>query len=334
MMRAAVIDGPHSASVVSLARPERGPGEVLIAVDYVGLCGTDLELLHGTSPYIADGRVTYPHRFGHEWVGTVRSCCPSVPDLQEGEVVTGSTMIHCQSCRSCASGRRNLCTSLKEVGLYGWPGAASELLTMPRHTLVSLGRPPGGAQPAHVLIEPLVTVLEAVRHAELSPRDRVLVIGAGTIGGLAVAVLSGYPVTVDVVEPGSIAHLAPGSFRHHFPTADDATGRYDVVFECSGAPGALGAAITHLRPGGQCLLVGVSAYPEQVDPGLIALDGIRITGVRHGVDHYPQAVAMFADLAGTLGGFIDEVIPLTEVKRAFHSLAHRGSRPKVVIGLG
>ncbi|BAW08234.1 alcohol dehydrogenase catalytic domain-containing protein [Nocardia seriolae] len=331
-MRAAVIKGPNTAAVVRLPHPEPGPSEVLVGVDYVGLCGTDLELLHGTSQYLTDGRSAFPHRFGHEWVGTVRAVGEQVTDLAPGAVVTGCTMLCCQSCRACASGRRNLCSALKEVGLYGWAGAAAELLVMPRPAVVSLGG--GHSQPAHVLIEPLVTVLEALEVATLAPGDEVLVTGAGTIGSLAVAVLSRYPVLVDVVEPGpNIGHLPVDSYRKRFTGIDQVTGRYDVVFECSGAPGVLGAAMRLLHAGGQCLVVGVSPSPEEVDPGLLALHGIRISGVRHGVDHYARAVALFGELHDSLAALIDEVVPLAEVGRAFDRLAARRDRPKVVLGI-
>ncbi|WP_028477046.1 zinc-binding dehydrogenase [Nocardia sp. CNY236] len=334
-MRAAVIDRPHSATVIDVPPPECGLSEVLIAVGYVGLCGTDLELLHGTAQYLADGRAGFPHRFGHEWVGTVRSAGAQVTDLAPGEIVTGSTMLCCQSCRECLSGRRNLCSALKEVGLYGWTGAAAELLTMPRHAVISLGSGRARPLPAHVLIEPLVTVLEAIEAADLEPGDEVLVIGAGTMGSLAAAVLSRYPVTADIAEPGSnTAHLVAGSYRTRFLSAEAAGSSYDVVLECSGAPGALGTAVRRLRPGGRCLVVGVSPQPEAVLPASIALNGIQIAGVRHGVDQYARAVALFDDLSGMLTPMIDAVVPLAEVGRAFELLAGRRARPKVVIGIG
>ncbi|MES5823331.1 alcohol dehydrogenase catalytic domain-containing protein [Streptomyces sp. RG80] len=329
-MRAAVIDKPHTATLVETARPAAGPGEVLVRIAYVGLCGSDLELLHGTSPYLADGRAAFPHRFGHEWVGTVEEFGAGVTGLRHGEVVTGSTMIPCQSCRSCASGHRNLCTELREVGLYGWAGAAAEYLVMPRHALVPFGPGTERPRPEHVLVEPLVTVLEAVRAADPRPGDQVLIVGAGTMGSLAAAVLARYPVTVDIAEPGGVGHLPPDSHRDRFTRTADAPTGYDLVLECSGAPGTLTAALDRVRPGGLCLLVGVPTSTETVDPGRIALNGIRIAGVRHGVDHYARAVALVDELAS---GLVDQVIPLDEVARAFDVLQHGRTRPKVVLSL-
>jgi threonine dehydrogenase-like Zn-dependent dehydrogenase len=251
-----------------------GADDVVVAVSYVGLCGTDLELLHGTSSYLIEGKTSFPHHFGHEWVGVVQQTGAGVHDLAIGDAVTGSTMIFCQSCTACGSGRRNQCSNLREVGLYEHGGAAAEFLVMPRRALVSLGHVP--TEPEHVLIEPLVTVLEAVDAASVSPGDRVLVIGAGTVGSLSVAMLSRYPVTVDVLEPRSIGHLGPSAIAHSFTNAGALAGPYDVVVEASGGGGALSTAIGALRPGGKCILVGVAAHSESIDPGVIALTGISI----------------------------------------------------------
>lgn len=102
-MRAAVIDAPNSLAIVEVDTPEVSADGVLIRVAYVGLCGTDLELLHGTSPYLLDGRARYPHSFGHEWVGVVEAVGAGVGDIEQGEVVTGSTMLFCQHCPECCA---------------------------------------------------------------------------------------------------------------------------------------------------------------------------------------------------------------------------------------
>jgi 2-desacetyl-2-hydroxyethyl bacteriochlorophyllide A dehydrogenase len=330
-MRAALIDAPNSVSVVEMERPNIGQDDVLVRVSYLGLCGTDLELLHGTSSYLADGRASYPHHFGHEWVGTVEDAGPGVRDLARGDAVTGSTMIFCQSCEACGSGRRNQCTDLREVGLYGHAGAAAEFLVMPRRAVVAVGT--ASPEPAQVLIEPLVTVLEAVDSARITPGDRVLVVGAGTIGSLAVALLARYPITVDVLDPRPSDHLDTATVHTSATSAGELTGRYDVVIEASGGSGALGTAVDMLRPGGTCVLVGVAAQSERIDPGYVALSGISIVGVRHGVDHYRSAVALYPSIRPALTALIDGVVPLTDVKTAFTRLEGRRSRPKVVVSL-
>ena len=88
-------------------------------------CGTDLELYDGTSNYLRRGLTEYPHHYGHEWVGVIETPPQTVhgTQLKPGAVVTGSTMIPCLTCDFCQCGRRNLCTNLREVGLYKHGGA-------------------------------------------------------------------------------------------------------------------------------------------------------------------------------------------------------------------
>ena len=329
-MRAAVIDAPYSVRVVEVPAPASGPQDVLVRIAYLGLCGTDLELLHGTSPYLRDGRARHPHIFGHEWVGVVEAVGSGVTAIARGEVVTGSTMLCCQQCPSCAAGRRNRCRRLREVGLYDHPGAAAEFLSVPSNAVASFG--PCTPLPAHVLVEPMVTVLEGLDAACVRPGDRVLVIGAGTIGSLAVLLLASPTIAVDVVEPRPVEHLDPAIYRHHhtMPQGVD----YDVVVEASGAPGALRDAISALRPGGACVLVGVALEPEAINIGAVALAGIRIIGVRHGIDHYGRGVALFATLAGALDRLVERVVPLECVAEAFDLLEGPRTRPKVVISVG
>lgn len=329
-MRAAILREPSAVAVENVDTPEPTATDVLVRVRYVGLCGTDLELLHGTSPYLADGRSRYPHSFGHEWVGVVEEVGSAVDDVEKGETVTGSTMLFCRHCAECSAGRRNLCHRLREIGLYGHPGAAAEYLVMPRSAVVSFGYVEPA--PAHVLIEPMVTVLEGLHAAPVAAGDRVLVVGAGTIGSLAVTLLSG-TATVDIADPRPVGHLDRNLYRHRYEAVPEPGAGYDVVVEASGASGTLAAAVAALRPGGTCLLLGVSVSPETLAPGLIALSGIRIVGVRHGVDHYPRAVSLFDELADVVGNLVDSVVPLADVDRAFNLLGGARDRPKVVISL-
>ena len=212
MMKASFITGIRSAEMREIedAQPQH-PDETLIRVAYAGICGTDLELYDGTSNYLRRGLTEYPHHYGHEWVGVIETPPQTVhgTQLKPGAVVTGSTMIPCLICDFCQRGRRNLCTNLREVGLYEHGGAAAQKLVMPAHVLTFIDDGPGAEpHPEYILIEPLVTVLEGLAKATPEPGDRVLVLGGGTIGTLAALVLGQYPVEVAVVDPSQPVHLA------------------------------------------------------------------------------------------------------------------------------
>ena len=137
-MKASFITGIRSAEARDIkdAHPQH-PDEALIRVAHAGICGTDLELYDGTSNYLRRGLTEYPHHYGHEWVGVIETPPQTAhgTQLKPGAVVTGSTMIPCLTCDFCQRGRRNLCTSLREVGLYEHGGAAAQKLVMPAHVL-------------------------------------------------------------------------------------------------------------------------------------------------------------------------------------------------------
>ena len=177
MMKASFITGIRSAEMREIedAQPQH-PNETLIRVAYAGICGTDLELYDGTSNYLRRGLTEYPHHYGHEWVGVIETPPQTAHDsrLKTGAVVTGSTMIPCLICDFCQRGRRNLCTNLREVGLYEHGGAAAQKLVMPAHVLTVIDDGSGAEpHPEYILIEPLVTVLEGLAKATPEPGDKI-----------------------------------------------------------------------------------------------------------------------------------------------------------------
>lgn len=308
--------------------------EALIRIAYVGLCGSDLELYHGTSKYLRAGQTTYPHHFGHEWVGTIEEppTGPNAHHLKRGMVVTGSTMLSCLTCTACRSGYKNLCLRVREVGLYNHAGAAAELLTMPAPSLTVLDDTDSAKpRPGHVLVEPLVTVLEGVAKLCPSPGNRILVIGGGTMGSLAALVLASYPVEIVILDPASPPHLARLGIKTITNLLGAGDELYDAVWECSGAQSATEEALTHLKVGGCAVFIGVPSAGTRLNVSELALNGQSILGIRHGVDHYPAAAEFIRQRPQQIDQLVDRVYPLTEVSAAFDRLEQSRERPKVVL---
>jgi 2-desacetyl-2-hydroxyethyl bacteriochlorophyllide A dehydrogenase len=326
-MTALAIAEPGRLDRISLPMPDPSEGEVLIRPRYVGLCGTDLELWHGTASYFRDGRATHPHVFGHEWWGHV---------VGDNSAVVGHTMVSCGLCVRCLRGRRQLCQRMSEVGLYARQGAAAQYIRMPAHAVTRL--PDTLAQPWAVLVEPAVTVVEALTRAGCDPADRVAVVGTGTIGLLAVQLAAARGGLVDAIgidEAGLKLATQCGAATAYF-TDDAPSGDYSLVVEASGAASAFRHCLQLVEDGGRVALVGVANEPvEGVIPGEIALRGITVHGIRHGLDHYEQTVALFADQVFDARGLVAEIVPVTEAERAFELLAHgRSGPPKVILDLG
>lgn len=185
-MRRLMITGPGSAEIVRVPDPERLPGMILVAPLRVGVCATDRELFEGTLVHLRSGIAKYPITPGHEWVGRVLSSDES--RLPVGSLVVGECSIGCGRCVACTAGSYHLCPDRAETGIIRRDGALSEVMSFPAasaHVVPDAVRLEDAA-----LIEPTAVAYRAIRRLDPSPRSRVLVLGAGTLGHLAGALLS------------------------------------------------------------------------------------------------------------------------------------------------
>src|SRR4051794_18456473 len=118
-MRAFVLDAPGRCSVREVQAPVAGPGEVVVDVERVGVCGTDVEFFTGEMAYLVEGDAAYPMRLGHEWAGTVASVGDGVDPAWLGRRVMGDTMLGCRTCRRCGRGHQHVCAYRQEGGVRG-----------------------------------------------------------------------------------------------------------------------------------------------------------------------------------------------------------------------
>jgi 2-desacetyl-2-hydroxyethyl bacteriochlorophyllide A dehydrogenase len=335
-MTAVAIEAPGRVGLGSRPIPPEAPGNVLVETSFVGLCGTDLELLHGTASYLREGMTRYPLVFGHEWSGRVAAVGPGVSNVAPGDRVVGQTMVPCGLCPMCRRGRRSLCGRLLEVGLYGLPGAAARYIRMPASSLTAL---PEEISDLHgTFVEPAVTVVGAFDRISCRLDDRVAVVGTGTIGLLAVQLATRMAGTVDAIgidDAGLPLAQQLGARQVLRPEAAHASA-YSVVIEASGSAAAFIRCLELLEPGGRAAIVGVANEPiNTLIPGSLTLRGIEIYGIRHGLDYYDQTIDLFATGVLDPGPLVDAVIPAREASYAFDRLEHgRRGRPKVVLQLG
>ena len=183
-MRAFVVTAPGEYAVQEVPAPDAAPGEAVIAVERVGVCGTDVEFFTGEMAYLHQGHARFPMRLGHEWCGTVTAVGDGADAAWVGRRVMGDTMLGDGVCRRCRRGHQHVCENRQEVGIRaGRPGALAEQLAVP---VSSLHRLPDTVDPVlGALVEPGGNALRSASAAGLQPGDRVLVLGPGTIGLLA-----------------------------------------------------------------------------------------------------------------------------------------------------
>ena len=176
-MKALVFHGPRRLAWEEWPEPEPAPGEVVIAVRAVGICGSDLHGYTGES-----ARRTAPLVMGHEFTGEVLSVPAGTPGIAVGDRVVARPFIHCGECEFCRSGRANLCRARRYIGTT-MHGAMAERVAVPLDNLLPLA--PQTSFALGSLTEPLAVAMHAARQAGELGGKRILVAGGGTIGLLA-----------------------------------------------------------------------------------------------------------------------------------------------------
>src|SRR5262245_39878299 len=267
-MTAAVLHGARDVRVEDYPRPELAPGQALLRVLRVGMCGSDLHYFqHG---YCAGFVPTRPFVLGHELSAEVAAVADDVTGLRPGSRLPVNPARSCGNGEACRGGRRNLCPRTIMLGSASTrpptDGAFAELVAVRADQCHALPETLDDA--AGAMIEPLAVALHAVRRAGALQARRVLVSGAGTIGLLvgatARALGAASVVAMDTARGRRAAAVRLGAAQALDPLdpALSAAARelsrdgFDVVIEAAGAPASLRAAFDLVRPGGTIVQVG------------------------------------------------------------------------------
>ena len=330
-MRAAVWNDQGSLDVVDRPVPQPKPGWVRIAVAAVGICGTDLHFFRGAFPSPAG---LLP---GHEVGGTVDVVGELTGDgarPEPGQAVAIEPLVTCGQCPSCRTGDYTRCPTRTLLGVTSRGGMA-ELMTAPASSIYVLPAGLTGADGA--LVEPLAVCVRGVRRAGVSLGDRVLVLGAGTIGLLSVLAAraaGASQVAVTARHPHQQA-AATGFGATVFASADEAREGLgeswaDVVLETVGgrAP-TLVEAVRLARPGARIGMLGIFEGTTKL-PGLdFSTKELDLVGS----NCYARAGARsdFDVAVGLLSGHVDAVrsvvthrFALVDVNEAFRTAADKG----------
>lgn len=334
-MLAAEYTGDRTITVEEREPEALRPGEVRIAVAYVGICGTDLHVFHGDM----DARVTTPATIGHEMSGTIAEVGPDVEGWAVGDVVTVMPLDWDGTCPACLAGNRHICQNLDFIGIDS-PGALQQLWNVPASTLVRL--PEGVSLRDAALVEPVAVAVHDVRRSELAPGDKAVVIGAGPIGVLiaTVAAAFGADVVVAEIDPNRRAAAEEMGLRTLDPSAVDqvawvnewtgGTGA-DVVFEVSGAAAAVLGATSLAKVRGTLVVVAIHSQPRPIDLHRLFWRELRILGARvYERPDFERAIELVAEGAIPADRLITRVVPLPEVASAFETL-EAGRAMKILV---
>jgi len=277
-MKALVYTQPNEMQILERPYPSLEANEVVLKIESVGICGSDMHAFHGHDPRRKPGLV-----LGHEFAGTVEET--SSPLFSKGQRVTGNPLITCGHCEYCLQGRNNLCANRTMVGMTR-PGAFAQYMSIPASSLIAI--PNGLGVDAAALTEPAATAVHAIN---LSMRAlqrpiqecRVLVLGGGAIGMLSALLLKHYGVgdlTVAEVNPLRRKALEKHAVCNTINPIDEQPpeNAYEFVMDCVGAAVTRNTALAAVKPGGVVMHVGLQDWASEIDMRKLTLAEITLLG--------------------------------------------------------
>ncbi|MBL8930750.1 MAG: alcohol dehydrogenase catalytic domain-containing protein [Kineosporiaceae bacterium] len=333
-----VVVSRQGIEVVRAQVPTPLPGQVQVRSVAVGICGSDTHAAHGRHPFIP-----MPYHPGHEVIGVVSALGEGVTTVAVGDRVTVEPDLPCWSCKMCTSGRQNLCENLQFFGC-GWEqGGMADYFTVPANRLHAI--PDGMDDRTAALIEPLSTPVHAVRIAGDVAGRAVVILGAGTIGLLVLAVVrahgAGRVVVTDVLAAKRDRARQLGADAVVDAAASDAADQVrsalgesaDVVFDCVAVEPTVRQAIMMASKGGTVVVVGVPAADVSVPLAIVQDHQVRIQGsATYLPEDYAESIALLASGAVPVEQIVTRIRPVEEVAAAFEDSVS-GEQIKVLIGM-
>jgi L-iditol 2-dehydrogenase len=329
-MKVLRLHGSHDVRLHQEPLPVPQPGEALLHISVVGICGSDLHWFSETS--IGDAKLAHPLVLGHEFAAVTES----------GERVAVDPAIPCGRCEFCRRGHPNLCPDILFAGHGAVDGAMREAMAWDEKCLFSL--PDSLSDEDGAMLEPLGVAIHAADLAHLKPGMAVGVFGCGPIGLLIIrlAKLSGVldviatdklPWRVDAAKAYGANHICMVEDRldsDFMRTATNGRG-VDIAFEVAGDQSAVEDAFAAVLPGGKVILTGIPGDDRTAFPASVARrKGLTIKMVRRMKHTYPRAIALVSQGLVDVRSLVTHRFPLERAAEAF-VVAERREGLKVVI---
>ncbi|MDJ0784023.1 MAG: alcohol dehydrogenase catalytic domain-containing protein [Desulfosarcinaceae bacterium] len=308
-MKSAVLVAPNDITIKETPTPTTGPGEVLIQPTLAGVCGSDFALYRGKFG------VPLPVIPGHEAVGRVAEVGEGVANVAPGQRVVVQPNFPCRTCPVCVGGNENVCPAKIRLGI-DTDGVFAKYAAVPADFVWPL--PDQLPDDAAVLIEPMAVALQALNLAAPRPGQRVLVLGCGVIGSLALqlALDRGARVTACDIVPEKLRLAEDLGADEAFVATNPPSGashRFDRIIEASGAPDALAQATRLAAPAGHIVLLGLPGkdHPLALDP--IVRKGLKIHGSMIYRNEFPVVIETLAQGRIRTGVLVSRRLALEEL---------------------
>ena len=317
-MKALLLHEPEFASVESVPEPVRQPGEALLRVRRVGLCGSDLNSYRGRNPM-----VSYPRILGHEIAATIVEIDEGHAPFAVGMDVTVSPYTSCGGCASCLRGRGNACQFNQTFGVQR-DGALAEYLCVPVDRLY----PARLDLKSLCLVEPLTVGFHATARGRVTKTDTVAVIGCGGVGLGAVAAAAyrgAKTIAVDLDDQKlAIAQQAGAQYTIHsqqqnlHEALQEFTGGRgpDVIVEAIGTPATFRAAVEEVAFTGRVVYIGYAKEPVSYETRLFVQKELDILGSRNAQpEDFRDVIRMLETGGFPVNAAVSATVPLADAPR-------------------
>ncbi len=339
-MKQAVMTAPGVIEQRQVALPIPGPCELLVRIQRIGVCGSDIHVYHGLHPY-----THYPVVQGHEVAGTVAGWGEGVTGFSMGEAVVFMPQVTCGECYSCRHNMVHICDQLKVMG-FQTNGAAQEYFSVPVEMVLKV--PSSLTLDQAAMVEPLAVAVHALHRAGSIAGKKVVVLGGGTIGNLVAQTaraLDAEAVMLTDISEYKLEKARQVGLPLVINTQQQDLGeailqafgpdQADVILECVGVQPTITQAVNCARKGSTIVVVGVFGQKPVVDLGLVQDRELSLVGtlMYQKVD-YRMAITLAAQGRVKLNPLITHRFAFDQYLEAYHAIeASRGEYMKVMIEL-
>lgn len=320
-MKALVMHEYNHLTYEDVPTPHPGKGEVLIRLQACAVCGSDVHGFDGST-----GRRRVPIIMGHEASGYIEACGEGVKNYVPGDRVTFDSTVYCGVCDNCRAGKVNLCQDRQVLGVsckeYNRAGCFAQYVCVPEYILYPL--PDNVTYVQAAMVEPLSIAYHAATRTPIGPKDRVLVVGVGTIGLLTLQVVRSFGakqiIAVDIDETRLALARENGADACINSTADDALaqilalseGGVTVAIDATGVEATANLCIDSVALDGRVVLIGNLAPAIRFPLQKVVTRQISLFGSCASAGEYPACLQLIAEGKVDVDSMISRLVPLSE----------------------
>ena len=340
--RAAFMTALNKMEIREIPMPTPKDHEVLVKVEYVGICGSDIHYFHDgrCGDFVVEGEFL----LGHECAGTIVGLGKEVSALQVGDRVALEPGITCGQCEYCKSGRYNLCPDVQFLATPPVAGCYANYIVFPDNMCFKL--PDQISTKEGALVEPLSVGMHAARQGEVRLGDQVIILGSGCIGLVTLLACKAHGATditvVDVIPKRLEYAKKLGATRVINSAEVDVVAEMEKitggagtekVFETAGSGVTIAQTPYLVKNGGTIILVGLSANPEVTyNFGKIMAKEAKIVSVFRYRNIYPSAIAAISSGLIDVSGIVTHEFDFDEIQKAFdYNIQNKNDVVKAVI---